>query len=119
EEYRQNIDNVRSLFISTPDGEKVPLSQVASVDFEVGPNQIQREDTKRRIIVGLNVRGRDIESVVEEIEQKIGSQIKLPTGYYITYGGQFENLQAASQRLSIAVPVALLLILLLLYFTFG
>lgn len=119
EEYRQNIDNVRGLFISTPDGEKVPLSQVASVDFEVGPNQIQREDTKRRIIVGLNVRGRDIESVVEEIEQKIGSQIKLPTGYYITYGGQFENLQAASQRLSVAVPVALLLILLLLYFTFG
>ncbi|WP_130857279.1 CusA/CzcA family heavy metal efflux RND transporter [Olivibacter jilunii] len=117
--YRKDIENVRNIYVSSPDGERIPLSQLASVDFQVGPNQIQREDTKRRIIVGLNVRGRDIESVVEEIQQKINQRIKLPTGYYITYGGQFENLQAASKRLSVAVPGALLLILTLLYFTFG
>jgi len=117
--YRENIDNVRNIYVSTPDGIRIPLSQVASVDFEIGPNQIQREDAKRRIIVGLNVRGRDIQSVVNEIEQKINQQIKLPAGYYISYGGQFENLREASQRLSIAVPAALLLILILLYFTFG
>ncbi|MEH6305945.1 CusA/CzcA family heavy metal efflux RND transporter [Olivibacter sp. CPCC 100613] len=117
--YRKDINDVRDVYVSAADGSKIPLSQLAKVDFQVGPNQIQREDTKRRIIVGLNVRGRDIESVVEEIQQKIDKQVKLPTGYYITYGGQFENLQAAGRRLSIAVPAALLLILTLLYFTFG
>ncbi|GAA4910278.1 CusA/CzcA family heavy metal efflux RND transporter [Mucilaginibacter defluvii] len=116
---RQSIDNIKDIFVTTPDGRQVPLEQVADISLQVGPNQIQREDTKRRIIVGLNVRGRDIESVVNEIQAKIGQQIKMPTGYYITYGGQFENLKAASARLSIAVPVALLLILVLLYFTFG
>nr|WP_294900391.1 CusA/CzcA family heavy metal efflux RND transporter [uncultured Pedobacter sp.] len=119
QENRKDISDVRNIYITAPNGEQVPLSQLASVDFQVGPNQIQREDTKRRIIVGLNVRGRDIASVVTEIEQKIEQKIKLPPGYYITYGGQFENLQAAKQRLSIAVPAALLLILLLLYFSFG
>ncbi|MDA9554638.1 CusA/CzcA family heavy metal efflux RND transporter [Pelobium sp.] len=119
QENRKDISDVRNIYISAPNGEQVPLSQLASVEFQVGPNQIQREDTKRRIIVGLNVRGRDIASVVTEIEQKIEQKIKLPAGYYITYGGQFENLQAAKQRLSIAVPAALLLILLLLYFSFG
>ncbi|PYF69967.1 CusA/CzcA family heavy metal efflux RND transporter [Pedobacter nutrimenti] len=119
EENRQGIDDVRNIYISAADGSKIPLSQLASVEFQVGPNQIQREDTKRRIIVGLNVRGRDIASVVTEIEEKIAQQIKFPAGYYITYGGQFENLKAATQRLSVAVPIALLLILLLLYFSFG
>lgn len=119
QENRQNIQDVKNIYIGSPNGEQVPLDQLASVQFQVGPNQIQREDTKRRIIVGLNVRGRDIASVVNEIQQKINQKVKLPTGYYITYGGQFENLQAAKQRLSIAVPVALLLILLLLYFSFG
>lgn len=119
EQNRQGIDDVKNIYISAPNGTKVPLIQLASVEFKIGPNQIQREDTKRRIIVGLNVRGQDIATVVEEIEQKIGEKIKLPPGYYITYGGQFENLKAAKQRLSIAVPVALSLILLLLYFSFG
>ncbi|MBZ4188915.1 CusA/CzcA family heavy metal efflux RND transporter [Niabella beijingensis] len=118
-ENRQDIKDVKNIYITSPNGDQVPLDQLASVQFQVGPNQIQREDTKRRIIVGLNVRGRDIASVVEEITQKINKSIKLPAGYYITYGGQFENLQEAKQRLSIAVPVALLLILLLLYFSFG
>lgn len=116
---RQSIDDVKNVYVTAPNGNQVPMDQLADVEFKVGPNQIQREDTKRRIIVGLNVRGRDIASVVTEIEQKINQQIKLPAGYYITYGGQFENLKEASKRLSIAVPVALLLILLLLYFSFG
>ncbi|WP_214225763.1 CusA/CzcA family heavy metal efflux RND transporter [Pedobacter sp. B4-66] len=116
---RQDISDVRNVYVTAPNGNQVPLDQLADVEYKVGPNQIQREDTKRRIIVGLNVRGRDIASVVTEIEEKINAQIKLPTGYYITYGGQFENLKEATQRLSIAVPVALTLILLLLYFSFG
>jgi cobalt-zinc-cadmium resistance protein CzcA len=118
-ENRQGIDDVKNVFVTAPNGNQVPLDQLADIEFKIGPNQIQREDTKRRIIVGLNVRGRDIESVVEEIQNKIEKQIKLPAGYYITYGGQFENLREATKRLSVAVPVALLLILLLLYFTFG
>ncbi|KIO76392.1 acriflavine resistance protein B [Pedobacter lusitanus] len=119
EQNRQGIDDVKNIYISAPNGIKVPLIQLAAVEFKIGPNQIQREDTKRRIIVGLNVRGQDIATVVGEIEQKVNEKIKLPPGYYITYGGQFENLKAAKQRLSIAVPVALSLILLLLYFSFG
>ncbi|QEM03672.1 CusA/CzcA family heavy metal efflux RND transporter [Mucilaginibacter rubeus] len=116
---RQNIDDVKNLYVTAPNGNQVPLEQLASVQFQVGPNQIQREDTKRRIVVGLNVRGRDIQSVVTEIQAKINQQIKMPAGYYVTYGGQFENLKEATARLSVAVPVALLLILLLLYFSFG
>lgn len=118
EESRKSIDDVRNIYIAASNGNQIPLSQLANVNFRTGPNQIQREDAKRRIIVGFNVRGRDIESVVQEIQQKIDTQIKLPTGYFITYGGQFKNLQEAKERLSIAVPLALGLILLLLYFTF-
>ncbi|OOQ57349.1 CusA/CzcA family heavy metal efflux RND transporter [Mucilaginibacter pedocola] len=116
---RQNIDDVKNLYVTAPNGNQVPLEQLADVRFQIGPNQIQREDTKRRIVVGLNVRGRDIQSVVTEIQQKIVEQVKMPAGYYVTYGGQFENLKEATARLSVAVPVALLLILLLLYFSFG
>lgn len=116
---RQNIEDVRNLFITSPGGEQIPLKQLAEVEFIIGPNQIQREDAKRRITVGFNVRGRDVASVVEEIQQKIDLQIDFPAGYFPTYGGQFENLKEAQARLSIAVPVALLLILLLLFFTFG
>ncbi|PAW95335.1 CusA/CzcA family heavy metal efflux RND transporter [Mucilaginibacter sp. MD40] len=116
---RQGINDVKNLYVTAPNGNQVPMEQLADVSFQIGPNQIQREDTKRRIIVGLNVRGRDIQSVVTEIQQKIDQQIKLPAGYYITYGGQFENLKEATKRLSVAVPVALLLIILLLYFSFG
>jgi len=118
-ENRKDINDVKNIYITSPAGDQVTLDQLADIDFKVGPNQIQREDTKRRIIVGLNVRGRDIQSVVTEIESKINQKIKLPAGYYITYGGQFENLKQAKDRLSIAVPIALLLILLLLYFSFG
>lgn len=116
---RQNIEDVRNLFVSSPKGEQIPLNQLADVEFKIGPNQIQREDAKRRIIVGFNVRGRDVASIVKELQGKIEKQIDFPPGYYPTYGGQFENLKEAQARLSIAVPVALLLILMLLFFTFG
>lgn len=117
-EDRQTIDDVRNLYVTTPAGNQVLLSQVADVSFKVGPNQIQREDAKRRIIVGFNVRGRDVASVVNELKQKINEQTKMPAGYYTTYGGQFQNLQDANRRLAIAVPAALALILLLLFFAF-
>ncbi|MBL7847234.1 MAG: efflux RND transporter permease subunit [Cyclobacteriaceae bacterium] len=115
---RQGIEDVQNLFITSPAGDQVPLKQLADVDFKIGPNQIQREDAKRRIIVGFNVRGRDVASIVQELQQKVNSQINFPPGYFPTYGGQFENLKEAQARLSIAVPVALLLIFLLLFFTF-
>ena len=116
--FRHNQDDVSSLLVPTRDGRQIPILQVASVDVVLGPNQIQREDAHRRITVGFNVRGRDVESIVQELEQQIAASMQLPTGYYTTYGGQFENLAAAKQRLSIAVPVALSMILFLLYFTF-
>ena len=115
---RSDITDVSNLFIPLPNGKQVPLSQVASVNYEQGPVQVSREDGKRRITVGLNVRGRDIKSVVEEIQQKLDKDFKLPAGYYITYGGQFENLVEANKRLSVALPIALGLILVLLFFTF-
>ena len=118
-ENRQSIEDVKGLFVVAPDGNQIPLEQVADISLQLGPNQIQREDAKRRIIVGFNTRGRDISSVVKEIQQKIDQQVKMPPGYFITYGGQFKNLEEANKRLSVAVPVALGLILLLLYFTFG
>ncbi|WP_223152068.1 efflux RND transporter permease subunit [Chitinophaga qingshengii] len=114
---RQDIRDVQGLYITTPSGNQVPLQQLATVEFATGPNQVQREDAKRRIIVGFNVRGRDIASVVKDIEAAIEKEVKLPTGYFIRYGGQFENLREANARLSIAVPIALLLIFALLYFT--
>ncbi len=117
-ENRQTIDDVRNLFVATPSGNQVPLGQVADVQLEVGPNQIQREDAKRRIIVGFNVRGRDIAGVVDEVRAKIEDQVNFPIGYYASYGGQFENLQAAQNRLMVAVPAALLLIFVLLFLTF-
>ncbi|RCH54371.1 CusA/CzcA family heavy metal efflux RND transporter [Mucilaginibacter hurinus] len=115
---RENISGVENLLIPLPTGNKVPLSQVADIGFKDAPAQVSREDGKRRIYVGFNVQARDVESTVKEIQQKLDSKVKLPSGYYITYGGQFQNLQAAKTRLSIAVPGALLLILVLLYVTF-
>ncbi len=116
---RTSIDDVSNLFVATNEGNQIPLSQVASISFKDGPAQISREEGKRRIVVGFNVKGRDVASVVKEIQEKLNAAKILPTGYYYTYGGTFENLQEASARLKIAVPVALALIFLLLYFTFG
>lgn len=115
---RQSIEDVRNVFITAPSGNQIPLKQLADVKFRIGPNQIQREDAKRRIIVAFNVRGRDVSSIVEEIQVKLRDQMDFPTGYFTTYGGQFENLEAGQARLSLAVPAALLLIFMLLYFTF-
>ncbi len=116
--YRHSIDDVANLPIPLSNGQQIPLSQIATVDYQVGAAQISREEGKRRIVVGFNVKDRDVESTVNEIEERLQKEIKLPTGYYFTFGGQFENLEAASKRLLIAVPIALLLIFALLYFTF-
>ena len=117
-ENRQSIEDVSNIFVTAPSGEQIPLKQLAKVEFKIGPNQIQREDAKRRIVVGFNVRGRDIASVVEEIQERIETDVEFPPGYYPVYGGQFENLEKAQARLLIAVPIALFLIFLLLFFTF-
>ncbi|MCJ1808260.1 CusA/CzcA family heavy metal efflux RND transporter [Flavobacterium covae] len=117
--FRTDITDVNNLFIPLNSGQQVPLSQVASITYEQGPVQVSRENGKRRITVGLNVRGRDIKSVVEEIQLKLDKNFKLPPGYFITYGGQFENLVEANKRLSVALPIALALIMVLLYFTFN
>ncbi len=116
---RETLEDVRNLLIPTPNGYQIPLYQIADVNIKNGPNQIQREDAKRRIVVGFNVRGRDVQSIVTELQSKVETQIDLPDGYYITYGGAFENLIAAKKRLMIAVPVSLLLIFMLLYFAFN
>lgn len=116
---RKDIEDVQNLLIPTPQGTQIPLSQLANVEIKNGPNQIQREDAKRRIVVGFNVRGRDVQSIVNELQQKADAQIKYPAGYYTTYGGAFENLNQAKQRLMIAVPVSLFLIFLLLFFAFN
>lgn len=118
-ESRQGIEDVRNLFVTSPTGEQIPLKQLAEIEFKIGPNQVQREDAKRRIIVAFNARGRDVASIVNEIQTKIDAQVDFPPGYYPTYGGQFENLKAAQKRLAVALPAALLLIFLLLFFTFN
>lgn len=116
---RQNVADIENLMIPTKQGLQIPLSQVAQIEEVEGVNQIQRENTKRRIIVGFNVSGRDVQSIVQELQQKIGQKLKLATGYTIVYGGSFENMSAAKERLSVVVPIALLLIFLLLYFAFS
>ncbi len=115
---RKNIDDIRNILIPTNNGTQIPLAQLSKVELKNSPNQIQREDTKRRIVVGFNVRNRDVQSIVEELQSKVDAEIKLPTGYTISYGGAFENLNQAKARLGIAVPVSLALIFLLLYFAF-
>ncbi|MGE8536844.1 MAG: CusA/CzcA family heavy metal efflux RND transporter [Chryseobacterium sp.] len=118
-EHKKDITSIRNLLIPTASGEQVPLSQLAKVELKNSPNQIQREDTKRRIIVGFNVRGRDVQSIVEELQQKAGKSLKLSPGYTVSYGGAFENLNEAKARLGVAVPISLVMIFLLLFFAFG
>jgi cobalt-zinc-cadmium resistance protein CzcA len=115
---RKNIEDVQNLLINTPNGYEIPLSSVAKVELKESVNQIQRENAQRRIIVGFNVRNRDVESTVADLQSKVEKELKLPAGYSIKYGGTFENLQHAKARLGIAVPVSLLMILLMLYFAF-
>jgi cobalt-zinc-cadmium resistance protein CzcA len=115
----RDVETIKNLLVSAPNGARVPLAQLAEIKLVEGPAQISREDTRRRIGVELNVRGRDIKSFVEEAQAKIASEAQLPPGYYITWGGQFENLQRATARLMIVVPLALFLIFVLLFTTFN
>ncbi|MEY4308393.1 MAG: hypothetical protein RL422_596 [Bacteroidota bacterium] len=116
--HRQDIQNLRELYIDLPSGSQIPLQEVAEVSYENAPLEISRDNTHRRITIGINVRGRDVESVVADIQKVMKDKIVLPAGYYVTYGGTFENLQAAKSRLALVVPIALALIFVLLFFTF-
>ena len=117
--HRSDIDDLRNLYVERPSGGKIPLSELAEITYQKGAAKISRDNTRRRIVVGINVRNRDLQSVVDDIQEKIDANIKLPIGYTITYGGQFENLQSAKSRLLVAVPIALVLIFVLLYFAFN
>jgi cobalt-zinc-cadmium resistance protein CzcA len=116
---RHDIDDLKNLYVSTPGGQQIPLSELANIEYTQGPAKISRDNTNRRIVVGINVRNRDLQSVVTDIQKIVNTKIKLPAGYSVKYGGQFENLQSAKARLLIAVPIALFLIFILLYFAFG
>ncbi|WP_109436729.1 CusA/CzcA family heavy metal efflux RND transporter [Aquimarina sp. AU119] len=115
EELRRDLSNVKNLFVPLSNGTQIPLKEVASISYKPGPMQISRDNTNRRTYVGINVRGRDIKSLVEEIQQKIEAQVKFPAGYYVRYGGAFENFERATSKLKTVVPIALGLIFLLIF----
>lgn len=116
---RDDIIDLRTASIQAENGRSIPLSEFAEITYTKGPAKISRDDTKRRIVIGVNVRNRDLASVVEDVQSAIASEVVLPTGYSVSYGGQFENLERAKKRLAIAVPIALILIFILLYFAFN
>ncbi|HRW96846.1 MAG TPA: CusA/CzcA family heavy metal efflux RND transporter [Bacteroidales bacterium] len=116
--FRADIENIKGLCIPLPNGSFVPIKELAEINYSTGPAKISRDNTHRRVVVSMNVRNRDLQSVVNDIREEINKNIKLKTGYYIAYGGQFENLQNANRRLQLAVPVALLLIFIFLHFAF-
>jgi cobalt-zinc-cadmium resistance protein CzcA len=113
---RSSIDDIQNLYVNLPNGSQIPLREIASISYEPGPMQISRDNTNRRTYVGINIRGRDVKSVVQEIQAKLDAEFELPPGYFIRYGGAFENLERASNRLQTVVPIALLLIFILIYF---
>jgi len=119
ERFRDDPETIRNMLVRTADGALVPLDQVAEVRTVIGPIQINREHNQRRWIVSGNVRGRDMGSVVADIQGRVKENVNLPAGYYLEYGGQFENQQRAMKRLGIIVPVTFLMIFLLLYMSFG
>ena len=116
---RQDIDHIKSIKIADPQGRLIPLDQLARISVEQGPAQISRENIQRRISVETNVRGRDIASFVRDAQNAVAEKVKLPSGYFVEWGGQFKNLQDATSRLVIVVPLALFLIFVLLYTTFN
>ncbi len=116
--HRTDIENIRQLLVPISDGHQIPLSELANIEYTEGPAKISRENTHRMVVVSVNVRNRDLQSVVEDIQSTIDKNIKLKPGSYIEYGGQFENLQNATKRLMLAVPIALLLIFIFLHFAF-
>ncbi|MGI9532625.1 CusA/CzcA family heavy metal efflux RND transporter [Lutimonas sp.] len=119
EAHRTGIVDIDQLFVDSPLGYKIPLKELATIRYTEGPAKISRDDTKRRAVVAINVRNRDLQSVIEDVQARIEASIDLPTGYSIAYGGQFENLQRAKSRLKVAVPIAMGLIFLMLFFAFG
>ena len=114
---QRNVETLEQLSIPLKDGTNIPLSQVADIDYSPAPAQVSHEDGARRIYVGFNVKGRDVQSTVEDIQKILDEKLKLPDGYYYNYGGEFENLQSATNRLMVVIPIALVIILLLLYAT--
>ncbi|GMN05613.1 CusA/CzcA family heavy metal efflux RND transporter [Croceitalea sp. MTPC5] len=116
EQNRTDINDIRNLYINLPNGSQIPLQELAAIEYTPGPMQISRDNTNRRTYVGVNVRGRDVESLVNEIKVKLDANLDLPPGYFIRYGGAFENLERASNRLQTVVPIALFLIFILIYF---
>ena len=116
---RGDIESIGNILVPMPEGRGIPLKQIARLYFIEGPNQISREDGQRRIVIECNVKDRDIGGFVGEAQEKISKGVKLPAGYYMTWGGQFENQERAMKRLMIIVPVTLLIIFLLLYMTFN
>lgn len=114
---QRNVESLEQLSIPLKDGTNIPLSQVADIDYSPAPAQVSHEDGARRIYVGFNVKGRDVQSTVEDIQEILDEKLKLPDGYYYNYGGEFENLQSATNRLMVVIPIALVIILLLLYAT--
>lgn len=117
--FRNQPNLFENIYVRTPNNQQIPLSELAAIEYIKGPMQISRENTNRLINIGINVRNRDVQSLVKEIQTVFAQKLELPPGYFIRYGGAFENLQAAQERLQIAVPLALVLIVLLLFFTFG
>ena len=114
---QRNVESLEQLSIPLKDGTDIPLSQVADIDYSPAPAQVSHEDGARRIYVGFNVKGRDVQSTVEDIQEILDEKLRLPDGYYYNYGGEFENLQSATNRLMVVIPIALVIILLLLYAT--
>lgn len=114
---QRNVESLEQLSIPLKDGTDIPLSQVADIDYSPAPAQVSHEDGARRIYVGFNVKGRDVQSTVEDIQEILDEKLKLPDGYYYNYGGEFENLQSATNRLMVVIPIALVIILPLLYAT--
>ena len=119
ESYRNNIEPIKSILVNAPSGARIPLGQLAKVELKEGPVQISRESAQRRIVVECNVTDRDIGSFVKEAQQKIDAVVKLPPGYFITWGGQFENQQRAMKRFSIVVPITIAAIFLMLFSSFN
>ncbi|MFT5570875.1 MAG: cobalt-zinc-cadmium resistance protein CzcA [Cyclobacteriaceae bacterium] len=117
-DHRKDLDNIKTAVVTTPSGIQIPLDELADITYGTGPAKISRDDTRRRIVVSVNVRNRDLESVVEDVRALVTNNISMPDGFYVTYGGQFENLQSARERLTYAVPVALILIFIMLHFAF-
>ncbi len=116
QKHRRNIDNLKNLYVTLSNGSQIPLKELADISYQSGPMQISRDNTNRRTYVGINVRGRDIKSLVNDIQQQLDEELQLPAGYYIRYGGAFENLERATNQLKLVVPIALGLIFLLIFF---